>query len=138
MYRVACTVGRLVEIAIWSPVSLEEVSAWGTDHDRVVDSVGGPYVCLVDLRGAKVFPPPIVDAYTSAMRSEARLIRTASYLPNDAIVSLQIGRMIREAAHPGRKAFDATEPLLAYLAEVLTPAELTRARVLVEGPAPGS
>jgi len=137
MYRVACTVGRLVEIAIWSPVSLDEVASWAADHDATVRSVGGPYVCLVDLRGARVFPPAIVDAYTSAMRSEATLVRTASYVPRDAVVGLQISRMIREAGHPGRKAFDAAAPLLAYLGEVLTPVELARATACVLGPIPG-
>jgi hypothetical protein len=138
VYRVERNVGRLVEIAIWSPVSLDEVVAWARDHDRVVGDVEGPYVCFVDLRGARVFPPPVVKAYTSAMRDEERLLVTASYLPKDAIVGLQIGRMIREAGHPGRKAFEEPEPLLAYLAEVLTTVELERARKLVMASAPGS
>jgi hypothetical protein len=138
MYRVENSVGRLVEIAIWSPVSLDEVASWARDHDRVVGGVAGEYVCLVDLRGARVFPPPIVSAYTSAMKDESRLLRTASYLPKDAIVGLQIGRMIREAGHPGRKAFEEPEPLLLYLGEVLTKVELQRARRLVLGSPPGS
>jgi hypothetical protein len=43
MYRIAQEVGRLVEIAIGTPVSIAEVERGGSDHDRVVDGVGRPW-----------------------------------------------------------------------------------------------
>ena len=126
MYRVERRVGRLVEIRIWSPVSLEEADRWGTDHDAVVASVGGPYVCLVDLVDATVFPPDVVKRYVETMRSEHQLLRTATLLSPSPTLGLQIQRMIREANHPERRAFrDATE-LAAWLGEVLTEPERLR------------
>jgi len=136
MYRVVHSVGRLVEIAIWSPVSLDEVQQWGRDHDAVVGSVGEPYVCLVDLRGATVFPLDVVQAYVSLMKAEQELVRTATMLPESPMVAMQIGRMIREAGHPQRQAFDDAEALLGWLGEVLGPMERVRVRALLEDSAP--
>lgn len=132
MYRVDNPVGSLVEIAIWSPVSIDEAQAWGRDHDMVIDGVEGPYVCFVDLRGARVFPPEVVNAYVSTMRSESRLRRTATLLPDSAVVSLQIGRMIREAGHPQRQAFEDPGQLYAWLGEVLGAPERERLGALLE------
>ena len=50
-------VGRLVEIRIWSPVTLEETVPWSAAHDALVSSIQGPYACFVDLADATVFPP---------------------------------------------------------------------------------
>ncbi|MEM7154712.1 MAG: hypothetical protein AAF799_17820 [Myxococcota bacterium] len=132
MYRVAHQVGRLVEIAIGSPVSLDEVEQWGREHDAVVDGVGEAYICFVDLRRASVFPPDVVEAYVSVMRSEQQLIRTATMLPDSPVVALQIGRMIREAGHPQRRAFDDPSELTRWLSEVMGPLERARLRSLLE------
>ncbi len=137
MYRVANRVGRLVEIAIWSPVSVEEAIEWGRDHDAVIDRVEGEYVCFVDLRGARVFPPDVVDAYVATMKDERRLLRTGTLLPLSAVVALQINRMIREAAHPERRAFEDAAPLASWLGERLGIPERARLRALLREPAPG-
>jgi hypothetical protein len=121
----------LVEIAIWSPVSVDEAVRWGRDHDAVIDAVSGPYVCFVDLRGAKVFPPDVVDAYVSTMREEARLERTATLLPRSATVALQIGRMIREAGYADRRPFSDPAQLEEWLAPSLDASEIDRLRALL-------
>ena len=135
MYKVTHQVGRLVEIAIWSPVSLEEAGKWGQEHDKVVDSVGQPYVCFVDLRGAKVFPPEIVTAYLSTMKAEQQLVRTATMLPESALVALQINRMIREAGHPERRTFSNADELRRSLGEVLDEKERARLEQCLARPA---
>ena len=131
MYRVERHVGRLVEIRIWSPVSIEEAVVWGRDHDAVVASVGGPYVCVVDLVGATVFPPDVVGRYVETMRSEHRLIRTATLLSPSPTLGLQIQRMIREANHPERRAFRDAGELATWLGEVLTADERARLAALL-------
>ncbi|MCA9713240.1 MAG: hypothetical protein H6713_30035 [Myxococcales bacterium] len=136
MYRVERRVGQLVEIAIWSPVSLEEAIAWGRDHDAVIDATRGRYVCFVDLRGARVFPPDVVDAYVATMKDEPRLLRTGTLLPLSAVVALQINRMIREAAHPERRAFSEAAPLASWLGERLEPLERARLDALLRAPPP--
>lgn len=134
MYRVANQVGRLVEISLWSPVSLEEAEQWGREHDRVVASVGQPYVCFVDLRGAKVFPPETVRAYVSTMKAEQELLRTGTLLPESALVALQIHRMIREAGHPQRRAFSESGELRHWLGEHLDEKERARLEQLLLRP----
>ena len=131
MYRVERHVGRLVEIRIWSPVSLEEAERWGHDHDAVVASVGGPYVCLVDLVDATVFPPDVVKRYVETMRSEHQLLRTATLLSPSPTLGLQIQRMIREADHPERRAFRDPNELAAWFGEVLTEPERARLAALL-------
>jgi len=126
VYRVERHVGRLVEIRIWSPVSIEEAIDWGKHHDEVVASVGGPYVCLVDLVGATVFPPDVVARYVETMRSEQELVRTATLLSPSPTLGLQIQRMIREANHPARRAFRDPVELQVWLAEVLDGDERAR------------
>ncbi len=131
MYRVEHHVGRLVEIRIWSPVSIEEAVVWGKDHDAVVASVGGPYVCLVDLVGATVFPPDVVARYVETMKSEQQLLRTATLLSPSPTLGLQIQRMIREANHPERRAFRDPGELQVWLGEVLDDAERGRLAALL-------
>src|SRR5438552_11571932 len=105
MYRIDHEVGRLVEIRIWSPVSLAEAVQWGRDHNAVIDGIPGPYICLVDLVDATIFPPEVVDAYVAVMKSEQRLLRTGTLLNPSPTLGLQIQRMIKAANHPERRAF---------------------------------
>lgn len=131
MYELRRTVGRLVEIRIASPVELSEAAAWGAAHDALIDAVVGPYVCFVDLVDATVFPPEVVDAYVSVMKSEPRLLRTGTLLSPSPLFGMQIQRMIREADNPNRRAFRAPEELFAWMSEVLDLEERLRLRQLL-------
>jgi hypothetical protein len=53
-------------------------------------------------------------------------MRTGTRLGRSPTLHLQILRMIREANHPQRKAFREPAEVLAFLAEVATPAERDR------------
>jgi hypothetical protein len=131
MFSIEHRAGRLVEIAIWSPVSAEEAAPWVELHDRVVAGVGGPYFCLVDLSRATVFPPDAVEAYVATMRNEPLLLRTATLLGESPTLHLQILRMIREANHPQRRAFRDARHALGFLAEIATADERVRLRRLL-------
>ena len=97
MWSIERRVGRLVEIRIGSPVSIEETRPWQLAHDEVIGAVAGPYACFVDL----------ADATVSTLR-------------------MQIQRIIREADHPDRRAFrDATE-LAGWLGAILDDAARRR------------
>jgi hypothetical protein len=126
MYTIVHRVGRLVEITIRSPVSLEEAFRWQNDHNAAIRQVGGPYVCYVDVVEATVFPPDVADAYVATMRNEPKLLRTGILLNEDPVLSLQVQRMIREGNVPTRRTFRAPHELEAWLGEVLTPPERTR------------
>src|SRR5689334_19833485 len=125
MYSIRNHTGRLVEIRIWSPVSLEEAVRWSTDHEDMVSSIDGPYICFVDLIDANVFPRDVVDAYVATMKNEPRLLNQSPTF------GMQIHRMIREANHPDRKVFRDPDELFPFLAEVLDDAEQARLRDLL-------
>ena len=109
-------------------MTAEEATAWARDHDRVLGEVGGPYVCLVDLFDARVFPQDAVDAYTSVMKAEPRLVRTGTLLSHSPTSALQVRRMLRETDNSVRRAFTEVPPLLEWLDPVLTTAERARLR----------
>ncbi|MFO0762071.1 MAG: hypothetical protein U0359_36870 [Byssovorax sp.] len=147
-YSIENRVGKLVEIRIASPVYIEDAIQWGRDHDAVIDAVRGPYVCVVDLVDATVFPQNVVEAYVAVMKSEPRLLRTGTLLNESPTFGMQIQRMIREANHPARRTFRDPEELAIWLGEVLDEKERARlAEMLasrlggapsVPGSAPGS
>jgi hypothetical protein len=132
MYSIDNRVGKLVEIRIWSPVSVGEATLWGRDHDAVVNGIVGQYVCFVDLVEATVFPQDVVDTYIGTMKNEPRLLRTATLLGASPTLGLQIQRMLREANSPERKAFREPRELEAWLGVVLTQQERARLRELVD------
>ncbi len=131
MWSIDRTVGKLVEIRIASPVSLEETVPWSEAHDALIASVDGPYVCLVDLVDATVFPPDVVEGYVKTMKNEARLLRTGTLLNASPTFGLQIQRMIREANNPERRAFRDPRELYDWLKEVLERDERDRLRELL-------
>ena len=138
MYTITHHTGRLLEIRIWSPVSLEEAVRWGKDHEDMVNSIRGPYICFVDLTFATVFPQDVVDAYVATMKNEPRLLRTATLLNQSPTLGMQIQRMIREANHPDRKVFRDPDELSRWLAEVLDAPEQGRLSQLLRDRAPPS
>ncbi len=131
MWSVDCKVGRLVEIRIWSPVTLAETDPWGAAHDAVIAAVDGPYVCFVDLVDATVFPPDVVAGYVKTMKNEERLVRTGTLLSESPTFGMQIQRMIREANNPERRAFREPRELFDWLGEKLDRAERDRLRELL-------
>ncbi|CAN5446191.1 hypothetical protein BH09MYX1_BH09MYX1_04530 [soil metagenome] len=126
VWSIERSVGRLVEIRIWSPVSIEETIAWQRAHDDVIAAIGGPYVCLVDLVDATVFPQEVVDAYVATMKNEPLLIRTATLLNQSPTLGMQIQRMIKEADHPDRRVFRDAGELAEWLDKVLDDRERER------------
>ena len=113
MWSIDRRVGKLVEIRIWSPVTLEETVPWGEAHDALVSKIDGPYVCLVDLTGATVFPQDVVEGYVKTMKNEQRLVRTGTILNKNPTFDMQIQRMIQKANNPNQRAFRDPNKLFA-------------------------
>jgi hypothetical protein len=128
MYKIIHHTGKLVEIRIWSPVSIDEAVRWAQDHEDAIREIGGPYVCFVDVVDATVFPQDVADAYVATMKNEPRLQRTGVLLNQSPTLGLQVQRMIRESNHPSRKVFRDPSRLEAWLDDVLDPYERRRLR----------
>ena len=123
MWSIDRRVGKLVEIRIWSPVTLEETVPWGEAHDSLVSKIDGPYVCLVDLVDATVFPQDVVEGYVKTMKNEKNLVRTGTILNKSPT--------IREADNPNRRAFRDPDELFEWLSEVLDAKERARLREIL-------
>ena len=84
-------------------------------------SIPGPVVVVSDLRAARTFSPQTTERFVALMRSDnAKIERTAMLVGNDSpTLGLQIARLIKEAGHPGRRAFHDAHELSEWLHEVL-------------------
>jgi hypothetical protein len=122
-------VGRLVECRLVWLDDTEDVAVFQRLMLEAFTSAGPHSVICADWRQALVFPPRVSDALLDLLRRGNReLSRSAVLLSaSDATFGLQVERLIREAGNPNRRSFRATEPALAWLSEVLTPAERIRA-----------
>ncbi|UQA59553.1 hypothetical protein [Polyangium aurulentum] len=132
MYSIENRVGKLVEIRIWSPVSGDEATRWGREHEAVIGSLVGNYFCFVDVFEATVLPQDVVEAYICTLKSATRMLRAAMLLGQSPTLGLQVQRMLREVNNPERKAFRDPRELEAWLGAQLAPAERTRLRELLE------
>ena len=134
-FNVQHGVGRLIEIRLeW----LNEVSDVLKIEEALRDAftrIGAAAIICADCRGIEVLSPAVSDALLETFkRDNPRLLRSALLLsPANAIFNLQIERLLREANNPGRRAFRAADSLLSWLAEVLVPDELLRARQMFAG-----
>lgn len=96
-------------------------------------------VTVVDWRRCPVMSDDASARLLEHMRnSNSRVERSAALASQkSSIAVLQFLRLVRESAHPDRRLFYEPEPLIEWLAEVLTAEELKRLReFLAEGTAP--
>lgn len=130
--------GRLVELRVVTPVTVEEVVELQKAHMAVTQAVDGDYVAAVDLRRAHVFPPQIFERFLAMMSQlNPRLLRSAILINGSAVLGLQAERAIESAGHPDRKAFREPQELVRWLGEVLSESETSRLRLfLLEGAVP--
>ena len=131
--------GKLIELRVVTPMSVEEMLDLQKTHFAVTSAVEGDYVVAVDLRRAQVFPPQITERFISLMSQlNPRLLRSAILINESAVLGLQAERAIETAGHADRKAFRDPAALELWLGEVLSEREKGRLRnFLLEGSALG-
>jgi hypothetical protein len=101
-------------------------------------SAGPQSVICADWRRALVFAPDVSDALLALLRRGNRELRRSAVLlsASDATFALQVERLVREAGNPNRRTFRGADPLLAWLGEVLAPAERERASAFLKEDVP--
>ena len=135
MYRIDNLAGRLVEVRLASPLSLEEVHQFALEYKAKASAIHGKYVGVVDITHATLFPAPVAEALIQLLSRAAEQVERTAVLVGEggATFGMQVERIIRNAASPNRRAFRTVEPLRDWLREVLTVEERVRlARFLVE------
>ena len=129
MLTVENPVGRLLELRVSSPFSLEEMGPFQTKLMRLVSSAPGNSVACTDLRGARVMPDEVAARFVTIMKADnPRMERSGFLVSESALFSLQIERMLREAGNPMRRTFRESHEMVAWLSELLTAAESASAR----------
>lgn len=127
MHRIQNITGRLVEVRVKPPLTLDEVHRFVEEHKATVSRIPDRYVGVVDLHRADVFPAEIAAALIQLLsRMADQVERTAFLIGESAVFALQIERVIRNAASPNRKSFREAGPLKEWLGEVLTENERHR------------
>ncbi|HKH49954.1 MAG TPA: hypothetical protein VKM72_35315 [Thermoanaerobaculia bacterium] len=127
MHTVQNVTGRLVEVRVATPLTLEEVQQFVGEHQAAIGRIPGRYVGVVDLLHADVFPADAAQRLIQLLSVMAeRVERSAFLIGESALFSLQIERVIRNAASSNRKAFRDPAELSRWLGEILTPAEQSR------------
>ena len=136
-FSAECSVGRLVEARLCWVNDASDVERF-LEQMRAAFKVAGQSVICADWRRALVFPPNAGEALLELLRQGNRhSVRSAVLLaPEDAVFSLQVERLCREAGNPSRRTFRSVEPFLAWLREILTPLESTRAAEFIRHGSP--
>jgi hypothetical protein len=131
MFTFEMKVGRLVETRIVGALGMEELrdlfSAMLTLVPRLPPD--GKVLSLTDLRAARAMPVDAAEHMVLMLKgSSSRLEREAILLGTDRVAAMQMARMEKETAFPGRRICRDENEALEWLRPLATPAELTRAR----------
>ncbi|HZS37384.1 MAG TPA: hypothetical protein VFF06_11195 [Polyangia bacterium] len=133
MITVEQRVGRLVEVRFVSPLTDEEIAAFGQRRGNVVRSVGDRVVCLDSTR-LRVLPPEHSERMLAVLRQPSPGHNRSAFLlaPGRAVIALQFERLIREAKRTTSRTFSDRAPLEAWLGEVLDLSEQIRLRQFLD------
>jgi hypothetical protein len=134
MHTVQNVTGRLVEVRVASPLTLEEVHQFVRAHQATISRIPDRYVGVVDLLNARTFPADVAQSMIQLLSAMAdRVERTAFLIGESAVFALQIERVLRNAENPNRRAFRDPAELGRWLGEILTPHEQTRLAQFLKG-----
>src|SRR5262245_22234586 len=115
MFSAEVKVGRLLEIRLVAPVTLQELDEI---QERLLQlfEEHGEVVLVADYTRATVFPQDVaakvLDIYK---RGKGRVARSAALVSESAIFSLQVERLIAQAGNPMRRSFHDPFELKAFL-----------------------
>lgn len=124
MHSVANHAGRLIEVRIASPLTIQEAQQLAVELLAAMQDVARQYVGIVDLLGAHVFLPDVAETLIKLLSGNApHVIRTAMLIGDSAVFALQVERGIRSSDPDKRRAFRSPEEVKAWLGEVLTAEE---------------
>ena len=124
MYQVENHAGRLIEVKLASPLTLEEVQQFAGKHIALMQKIPVKYCGVVNLLEAYVFQPAVADALLKLLSGAASHVeRTALLIGESAIFGLQVERLLRESNSSNRRAFRNGQELIHWMSEVLTVAE---------------
>ncbi len=135
MYTVENRVGRLVETRVVS-LTDDEVRMFTEEHRRMGERLRR-FVIVADYRAVKIFPPSVAEALQRLMSGMNPAVERSALLveAGHATNFMQVERIVRQAAHPERRAFRDPRELTAWLGEKLDADERRRLEQFLAQPA---
>jgi hypothetical protein len=134
-FTVGNHVGRLLEVRVVPPVTLEEATRFLQEIVRLTGAVSSKIVACTDLRGAtRATDPEMIDFIAGVIRSEnPRLERNALIVPvRSPTFALQMERLVKSAGTAQRRIFKTRGEAETWLGEVLTGGERARLRTFLD------
>jgi hypothetical protein len=134
VHSVANHAGRLIEVKVASPLTIQEAQQLAGELLAAMHNLSGEYVGVVDLLGAHVFPADVAETLIKLLSGNApHVIRTAMLIGDSAVFALQVERGIRSSDPDKRRAFRSPGELKAWLGQVLTAEERASLERFVSG-----
>ena len=134
-FTVANHVGRLIEIRVVPPLSMDDATRFLQDVVRLTSAQPGKIACCTDLRtGTRTIDPNSIDFIAAIMRSEnPKLERNALVVSSmSPTFALQMERMVKTAGTVQRRIFKTRGEAEAWLGEALTGGERARLRTFLD------
>jgi hypothetical protein len=128
-------VGRLLEIRLVAPVTLEDIDRMQERLDALFVE-HGEVVLVADYTHATVFSQDVAAKVLDMFkRGKGRVARSAALVSQSAVFSLQVERLIANAGNPMRRSFHDAFELKAFLGAALNHEEHIRlVQFLAGGP----
>jgi hypothetical protein len=121
-------VGRLLEVRAELPIRVEEIPSITRSMTEILERTTDSLVAILDARAYGVEPPEAADHFVGSLRRDNPRIERSAFLidAGQALLGLQLERVIREAQNPRRRLFRSVSEAVSYLAPVLTREESAR------------
>jgi hypothetical protein len=128
MFKFEIRVGRLAEVILASPLTVEEFEGFTTAARLGLLALPGKAIAVLDMTRCTVLSDEVAELAVNLIRRDSPKIERAAYLLPQlrGAASMQLTRMFREAGTEARRIFDDKHVLRAWLAPALTPFELRR------------
>jgi hypothetical protein len=121
MFSIEDKVGRLLEIRLVAPVTLEDIEQGMARLGRIFETRRDKLVGVGDFSHATVFPPEVADKLLEALRADnPRIERSGILVSSSALFGLQLERLIAYAKNINRRSFHDPFELKAFLGSLLT------------------
>jgi hypothetical protein len=132
-FTVDIRAGRLVEARVRGLSTRDDADAYGLAVAAAAQRAPAQPVLLADHRAVRVYPQPAADRLVELFRpNNTRYARIAVVVsPLNAILRMQLERLVREARSDHRRVCTDAETALDHLASSLDPRELARARAFL-------
>jgi hypothetical protein len=129
-FTVETRVGRLVEARVFALPDAAGADAYGAAVAEAAGRVGTSPVLCADHRAVRIYPQSAADRLVELFKPNNKRFARLTLLiaPTNAVLLLQLERLVREAGSDLRRVFREPAGAIAHLSDVLDDAELARTR----------